>query len=333
MPKKLQAAVLTLALALIGFFTTVTPSDAAARDKVVLMLNWYTYGEHAPFFLGLERGYFADQNIDLEIQEGRGSGVTVQAVGAGSVTFGYADIGTMIKAAAKGAPVESVGVLLQKNPMSVMCFSSEHIDKPADLIGKTVAVTPGDSLSQVWPVFLKINHIEHDKLKEVAGDAVTKRNAVVNGQADCLLGNVNDQAPIIEETTGKPMHALLFADYGVNLINAGIVVNKDLIKSNPDLIKRFMAAATRSVEAAVKAPDEAVQAILKTKPKAQKQETLEKSFKLTIPLYHVGTAGQQPFKVEAKDMTETLDMLRQYGGLNTDAKTPATDYYTLSFLP
>jgi NitT/TauT family transport system substrate-binding protein len=331
MPQRLLTPLLVLALASV---LGAARAAAAQPDKAVLMLNWYVYGEHAPFFLGLARGYYAKENIDLEIQEGRGSGITVQAVGAGSATFGYADIGTMIKAASKGAPVESAGILLQTSPMSVMCFASEHIDKPADLVGKTVAVTPGDSLSQVWPVFLKVNGIEKSQINEVAGDAITKRNAVVNGQADCLLGNMNDQAPIIEETTGKPMHAVLFAGYGVNLINAGIVVSKDLIKSKPALVKRFMKASTAAVEAAVKAPEEAVDDMLKVNPKAGNRDTLLKSFKLTIPLYHTkATEAQPPFRVAAKDMESTLDMLEKYGGVDAASAGKAADYYTLQFLP
>ena len=34
------------------------------------MLNWYVYGEHAPFFYGKEKGLYAAEGIDLEIQEG-----------------------------------------------------------------------------------------------------------------------------------------------------------------------------------------------------------------------------------------------------------------------
>src|SRR5206468_1293005 len=81
---------------------TAPAASAQGKDKVVLLLNWYVYSEHAPFFLGKERGYFDQEGIDLDIQEGRGSGVTVQAVAAGTATFGYADVPTMIKAASKG---------------------------------------------------------------------------------------------------------------------------------------------------------------------------------------------------------------------------------------
>ena len=103
------------------------PACGQAREKVTLLLNWYTYSEHAPFYLGKERGYFDQEGIDLEIQEGRGSGVTVQAVAAGTATFGYADVPTMMKAASKGAPVTAVGVALQTSPMSVMGFADKNI--------------------------------------------------------------------------------------------------------------------------------------------------------------------------------------------------------------
>jgi NitT/TauT family transport system substrate-binding protein len=129
---------------------------ASAADKVTLMLNWYVYGEHAPFYYGKEKGYFKDAGIDLDIQEGRGSATVTQVVAAGGTAqFGYVDVPTMMRAAVKGAPVEAVGVALQTNPMSVMGFADKNIRKPEDIKGKTVATTPGDSMSQIWPLFLK----------------------------------------------------------------------------------------------------------------------------------------------------------------------------------
>ena len=103
---------------------------AAAADKVVLMLNWYVYGEHAPFYYGKEKGIFAAEGIDLEIQEGRGSGVTTQAVAAKTANFGYVDVPTMMRAAVKGAPVQSVGVALQTTAMSAMGLVEKNIKTP-----------------------------------------------------------------------------------------------------------------------------------------------------------------------------------------------------------
>lgn len=313
---------------------TASPAQARDKDKVTLMLNWYTYGEHAPFYLGIERGYFAAENIDLDIQEGRGSAVTVQAVAAGSTTLGYADVSTMMKAAAKGAPVVTVGVMLQKSPASVMGFAEKNIVKPADIKGRTVAMTPGDSLSQLWPVYLKANQLGDADYKPVSGDATTKRNAVVNGRADLLLGNVNDQKPIIEEITGKPVRALLFADSGVNPVNGGIIARKEMLKSNPDLLRRFLRAASKSVQAATQSPKDAVAAMLKINPKAGKPETLAKSWEATIALLRTASTQNLPaLRFDPKDMAATLDLMVKYGGVDAATAGKAEDYYSLEFVP
>src|SRR5437868_11621226 len=200
---------------------------AAAADKVVLMLNWYVYGEHAPFYYGKAKGIYAAENIDLEIQEGRGSGVTAQAVAAKTANFGYVDVPTMMRAAVKGAPIVATGVLLQTSPMSAMGFVEKNIKKPEDIKGKTVATTPGDSMSQIWPLFLKKTGLKEGDFKIVSGDAQTKVNAVINGQADLLLGYVMDQSIKLRDATHKDVYPIRFADYGVNMASSGIIVQKE----------------------------------------------------------------------------------------------------------
>ena len=309
-------------------------AQAQPRDKVVLMLNWYLYSEHAPFFLGKERGFYDQEGIDLDIQEGRGSGVTVQAVAANTATFGYVDVPTMIKAAAKGAPVKSVGVALQLSPMSVMGFAEKNIRTPKDIVGKTVAVTPGDSMSQVWPLFLKKTGIKETDFKTVSGDAQTKLNAVMNGQADLLLGYVMDQAIKLQDATKKPVYPIRFADYGVNMISSGIVVNSETLKAKPDMVKRFLRATTRALEESEKNPEAAVDAMLKANSKAGVRETLIVGLKQTTALYHTKeTAKQRPLRVSMSDVNESLELLAQYGGLDPATKGKPEDWVVLDFLP
>jgi len=311
-----------------------SPAFAQGKDKVVLLLNWYVYSEHAPFFLGKARGYFDQEGIDLDIQEGRGSGVTVQAVAAGTATFGYADVATMIKAASKGAPVTAVGVALQTSPMSVMGFADRNIRKPDDIKGKTVAVTPGDSMSQIWPLFLKKTGLKDSDFKTVSGDAQTKLNAVMNNQADLLLGYVMDQAIKLQDATHKDVYPIRFADYGVNMVSSGIIVQKDYVKAHPDVVKRFLRAATRSLEESAKNPEAAIDAMLKANPKSGVKETALVGMKNTAALYKgPDNPNDRPLRVGAKNMDETLALLVEYGGLDKASAGKATDYYTNDYLP
>jgi NitT/TauT family transport system substrate-binding protein len=319
---------------LITFCAVLLAGPATAADKVVLMLNWYVYGEHAPFYYGKEKGIFAAEGIDLEIQEGRGSGPTTQAVAAKSVDFGYVDVPTMMRAAVKGAPVIATGVLLQTSPMSAMGFVEKNIKKPDDIKGKTVATTPGGSPEQIWPLFLKKTGLKESDFKTVSGDATTKLNAVINGQADLLLGYVMDQSMGIKAATGRDVYPIKYADYGINLVSSGIITSQDIVKNKPDLVRRMMAASTKAILAAMKDPKAAAESILKALPKGGKIETLTEGFELTIPLYkdRVG-ASKQPFLVSDQNMTETVSLMVEYGGLDAVAKANLKAYYTNDYLP
>jgi NitT/TauT family transport system substrate-binding protein len=230
--------------------------------------------------------------------------------------------------------VVAVGVALQTNPMSAMGFVEKNIRKPADIKGKTVATTPGDSMSQIWPLFLKKTGLKESDFKTVSGDATTKLNAVINGQADLLLGYVMDQSMKIKDATGKDVYPIKFADYGVNLVSSGVIVNRDWLKENGDLVKRFMAAATKSIEEASKHPKDAAQAILNANPKGGKLPTLTQGFELTIPLYKDPTGqSKTPLRVSDKNMQDTVDVMVEYGGLDPKAKTEFKNYYTNDYLP
>src|SRR5438046_7272329 len=314
-------------------WTALAAAPAVAADKVVLMLNWYVYGEHAPFYYGKAKGIYTAEGIDLEIQEGRGSAATTQAVAAKTANFGYVDVPTMMRAAVKGAPVVATGGLLQTSPMSAMGFVEKNIKKPEDIKGKTVAITPADSMTQIWPLFLKKTGLKEADFTTVAGDAQTKLNAVINGQADLLLGYVMDQSMKIKDATGKDVYPIKFADYGINMVSSGVVANTDYVKANADLVRRMMTASIKAIEAAVKDPKGAAQSILTANPKGGKIETLTQGFELTIPFYRDPTGeSKQVFRVSDKIMQESVDLMVEYGGLEGVAKEKVKTFYTNDYL-
>jgi NitT/TauT family transport system substrate-binding protein len=308
-------------------------AQAQTGEKAVLMLNWYVYGEHAPFVLGLQKGYFKEEGIDLEIQEGRGSGVTIQAVAAGTATYGLADVGVMIKAAAKGAPVKSIGVLLQRTPGAVVAPEGKLKD-PKDLVGKTVAITPGDAVTPFWPLYLKMLGIPERSVRTVAGDAQTKLNAVVNGQADALIGFTTEQGARLPDIMNKPVVMLRYTDAGVKLVSLGIVAGRTTIQNKGDLNKRFMRATTRAVEDAEKDPRAATEILLKAYPNIGLPEAQLRSLQYSQALYRApDAAGKRPFQMNPALIEESLNTLTEYGGMSQAERGKAEDYYTAEFLP
>jgi NitT/TauT family transport system substrate-binding protein len=240
----------------------------------------------------------------------------------------------MMRAAVKGAPVIATGVLLQTSPMSVMGLVDKNIRKPGDIKGKTVAITPADSITQIWPLFQKKTGLKETDFTTVAGDAQTKLNAVINGRADLLLGYVMDQSMKVKDATGKDVYPIKFADYGINMISSGIIANANYVKANADLVKRFMSATTKAVEAAEKDPKAAAQSILDANPKGGKIDTLTQGFELTIPLYRTPeTRDKRPFQVTDQNMTDSVNLMVEYGGLDAKAKENPRAFYTNDYLP
>jgi len=189
-------------------------------------------------------------------------------------------------------------------------------------------------MSQIWPLFLQKTGLKQSDFKTVAGDAQTKLNAVINGRADLLLGYVMDQAIKLQDAVHKPVYAIRFADYGVNMVSSGIIVQKDYLKAHEELTKRFLRAATRSLEDAAKDPAAAVDAMLKANPKSGVRDTAIIGMKETARLYKgPDNPNDRPLRVGAKNMAETLELLTEYGGIDKAQAGKPEDYYTNAYLP
>jgi NitT/TauT family transport system substrate-binding protein len=303
---------------------------ARAADDATLILNWYLGGLHAPFYLGKERGFYEEEDINLTIQEGRGSAVAAQVVAAGDVDFGMSDAGSLMLAGAKGLPIKSVMSLLNTSGFGVISLAETGIQSAKDLEGKTLAVSPGDALTQLFPAVIAANDLDESKIELVFMDPPAKPVAVMEGRADALLGGIDDQFFLIEAQGHEPS-ALRFADLGVNTVGITVHTRESTIAERPDLVERFVRASVRSWEAAREDPEAAVDAALKIKPDLNRESTL-KQLKVDLDLLlSPNTEGRGIGYGAPEDWEHTQQLLIQYRDLETDRE--ATSFYTNDFLP
>ena len=59
------------------------------RQKIVIRFTWKLKGEYAPLFVALDKGYYANEGLDVELAEGSGSETVVKLVGAGTESIAY----------------------------------------------------------------------------------------------------------------------------------------------------------------------------------------------------------------------------------------------------
>ncbi|MEW2445783.1 ABC transporter substrate-binding protein [Micromonospora marina] len=294
--------------------------DTGGAKPVTLTLNWVPYGEHAPFYYGLKKGFYAAEGIDLKIQPGNGSGNTIKQVAQKQTDFGWADSPVLLKSVASGMPVRSLGSYLEKGPASVEFFADKNIRTPADLKGKTVGGTPGDALYATFPAWLEKNGLAQSDVKVVNVDAAGKIAALAEGKVDAIMGFFHDQAPTIENKTGKKVDVLLFADYGMNLLGTGPVVNTQTLEKDPELVRKFVRASQKSWKEAAGDQAGAVSAMSELAENEPPAEVLAKQLALAVPL--VGTDGAPGVNTEAQ-WSETVDLMSRYADLKDPAAPDA----------
>jgi NitT/TauT family transport system substrate-binding protein len=223
-----------------------------------------------------------------------------------------------------------VATILNVLPYAVVSLDEKNIRTAKDLEGKSLAITPGDGLTQTWPAVVAANKLDASKIKLVHVAPQAKIPAVTEKQVDALLGGADDQAISIE-AKGMKTRALKFGDLGVPLIGFAILAHQDTIKDRPDLVRKVVAASLKGWQDALKDPDAAVAAVKKIAPLVD-TDVVKKQLLVDLALvFSPANTEKRLGWGPPSDWQSTIALLKQYRGL--EGNQPATAYYTNEFLP
>jgi NitT/TauT family transport system substrate-binding protein len=231
--------------ATLSAFAFGAAAQAQAMDKVHFQTDWLPSGEHAMYYGGWTKGFWADQGIDVTVTRGYGSGDTVTKIATGAADFGVADFGAVLTAKAKtGVPVRAIGFLYTHSPHSLFVLESSGIDSFKGLEGKNIGITPGNSHKVYFP-----------NVAEKAGTDPSKLNWVLTdgaAMAPLLIAKRIDAAPFYSmhyyyqnkaaEKAGEKIRVLPFESVGFAIYAASLITSQSMIDDNPDLVKRFLTA-------------------------------------------------------------------------------------------
>lgn len=308
---------------------TICAAPAWALEKVTLRLDWSYWGGHAPFFVAVEKGYFAKRGLEVAISDGKGSRITATAVGEGKEDFGFADSATVATVISKGVAAKVVAVIMAKNPNGVVFLEGTEIKTPKDLEGKTIGTSPGGSDATLLPAFFAKNNVDVSKvrLETMPGDA--KPAALLAKKVDGISSQGFYNMPILEAQGAKPRE-LLFADFGLTGLNFGIVTSKKMVRERPDTVRQFLAGALEGWDYAVKNVDEAVSVLKKNVPLIDVRVARKQFLNMQGLLRTKNTEWKPLGWQSTEDWKETLDVLEKYAGMT--GRLPLEEYFTNEFL-
>lgn len=234
--------------------TAVEPTAETPHEMVHVRLpmGYIPDPQYAPFYVAVEKGYYADEGIEIEFDYSfETDGVAL--VGSNNLQFAVVSGEQVILARAQQVPVVYVLAWYQKFPIAVVSKASAGIEKPEDLVGRSVGLPGFFGASYVgYSGLLSANEIDPSSVnaQEVG---FTQVETLLTDKVDAVVGYANNE-PLQLENQGEAINVLSVSDY-IDMVANGIITNEETIKQNPDLVKGFVRATLRGLADTIADPD------------------------------------------------------------------------------
>lgn len=310
---------------------------ALAQTRLSMILNWTYQGPQGIFFLAADRGFFKDEGLEVEINQGRGSGAAVGDVARGSYQVGFGDINTAIQIAATRPGTAPVGVYMIYNepPFAVAARKKSGIVKPSDLEGKTLAAPAGSATLKLLQLVTKLEGASYTKINIMNASANLLEQMLQREQVDAIAGFVSTMAIATKAVGLDPdadLNWILFSRYGLELYGNALIVSRGLIDGNPVAVRGLVRAVNRAVAETARNPDAAIDALMRREAlleRAVEKETLERTMKVEMSHPEAREIGFGDVKDER--LAKSIDQV--VAAFELTRKPAASEVFSRQFLP
>jgi len=327
--KILNISRILIIILLVCFIFGCAEKKPAELEKVTFRMNWIPYAEHAPVWVAKEKGFYAEEGLDVEVIYGKGSTLSATLVGTGENDFGMCSGDTALMSRTKEVPLKVLAVMVQTSPTAAISLKEKGITKPKDLEGKKVSVNVQSTKYQQFKAFSKINNLDSTKITEVPIEAASEIPALLEGKVDVLLDYVYESDAELA-AKGHEINKILFEDYGVHIYSSALITNENLLNEKPELIKKFVKATMKGWDYAIKHPEEAIDIFSKNHPELNKENELTKFYGLT-PMVETEFTKKQGLGYQSEEKWISTQELLFDLGIITE-KININELYTNEFL-
>ncbi len=244
----------------------IREAGASKHRKVSFMLPWLFVGGHAFEFVAKAQGW-KNRGLDVSIARGYGSGAATKTISAGKAMFGEASYNVMVAGISKGLDVVAIGAKLQKAPQAISCRKDSGIRKVKDLEGKHLLQWAASGDAVIWPGFVAATGIDASKVKITHVSPGKLISTVLNKQADCTGTYFVSNAASLAFRT--PTIHFLYADYGLQTLDLGLITRSDMIKKDSKLVQDMVDGAMEGLKMQLLEPEKVMDIYIKAKPELE----------------------------------------------------------------
>lgn len=311
-------------------------APAQAETAIPFALDWKFEGPAAPYFVAVDKGYYAAEGLAVEVTEGAGSLDAIPKVATGAFPIGFTDINSLMKFIDQnpGAPVTAVMMVYDKPPFSVVGRKSLGVMAPKDLEGKVLGAPPPDGAWAQFPIFAAEQGLDMAKITVEPVGFPTREPMLAEGKVAAVTG-FSFTSTLNVERLGVPaddISVLLMADYGVALYGNAIIVNTDFAKANPEVVTGFLRATALGWKDAIADPAAAIAALMTRNPAANaelEQRRLQLAIDANVLTDYVKANGMGG--VDAARFAKAIEQTKSV--YEFKAEPDGALYFDASYLP
>ena len=205
--RMLAAGLAATLLALTGCGSTSTSSDAQTDTQsadslktVNVVLDWYPNAVHCFLYNAIEKGYYAEEGLDVQLQFPANGNDALSLVAAGQAQLGiYYPMYVIEARAEQNVPVKSIGAVCQEQLSVVLSLKEKNITSAADFTGKTVGYG-GSPLSEALAKTMMENAGVDPSTVTMTDVGMDLMSSMTTGRVDVTLGcMLNHEVPQLEE--------------------------------------------------------------------------------------------------------------------------------------
>jgi NitT/TauT family transport system substrate-binding protein len=313
-------------------------SEPKALRKFTFILDFLPYGEYTPYYTALEKGWYKEEGLDVEILRGAGSADTIKRIAAGQGNAGSTDFGVMIAAKANDdAKVRAIAAYMRQSGNSLFVRADSGITTPKDLSGKTISTTPGNANQVLFPVIARTAGLPVDSVKWATMDATAMGPALIAGKVDAAPFGAQHEARLQKQAKeqGVTLKRIAYSDYGLDVFSMSIFAREEAIAKEADSLRAFLRATIRGMNYVFGAQnhEEGAKYVVKFNPEVDLDAALGASqvagqlaFTSEITAGSMAVGQFEPGRLE-----KTRDLMTEY--LQLKQKLPIEDLYTNDLLP
>lgn len=301
---------------------------AAEPDSFSLPCGFVPSVQFAPLYVGLEKGFFAEENIDLTLDHSMETD-TVALVGAGRLPFGICSGEQVLLGREQGLPLVYVTNWYQNYPVGVLALKESGIASMEDLKGRSVGI----------PVLSGASYIGFEAMLSKAGmkDSDVKLESVGYTQSELLVMGKIDAAVVYTTNEPEQLKALgyetnLFTVADVTtMVGNGLVTNEKMIKDDPDLVSRMVRAFVKSIRWTRENPEEAFEICKNYVDGLADAEDQELQMQVLLRSSEYYDAGPLGFGYSDPEAWNNMGSLLKEMGMISSADTEAA--FSNAFIP